>query len=61
MNQTKTNIVRALLQIFSGVETGRISAEKPFWTSFLDGLTGEGIFGDLRLPDAPTKMLKPEE
>jgi hypothetical protein len=31
-----------------------------FWTSFLDGLTGEGIFGDLRLPDAPTRMFKPE-
>ena len=37
-----------------------MSAMAAFWTSFLDGFTGEGIFGDLQLPDAPTRMFKPE-
>jgi hypothetical protein len=37
-----------------------MAAAKPFWTSFFDGLTGEGIFGDLRLPGSPTRMFKPE-
>jgi hypothetical protein len=36
-------------------------AIKPFRTSFLDGFTGEGIFGDLRLPGAPTRMFISEE
>ena len=36
-------------------------ATKPFRTSFLDGFTGEGIFGDLRLPGAPTRMFISEE
>jgi hypothetical protein len=31
-----------------------------FWTSFFDGLTGEGIFGDLRRPGAPTRLFAPE-
>jgi hypothetical protein len=31
-----------------------------FWTSFFDGLTGEGIFGDLRIPGVPDRMFKPE-
>jgi hypothetical protein len=31
-----------------------------FWTAFMDGLTGEGLFGGLRLPDAPTTMFEPE-
>ncbi len=35
-------------------------AAKPFWTSFFDGLTGEGIFSDLRLPGSPTRLFKPE-
>lgn len=35
-------------------------AMRAFWTSFLDGLTGEGIFGDLGLPNAPTRWFKPE-
>jgi hypothetical protein len=35
-------------------------AAKAFWTSFFDGLTGEGIFGDLRIPDVPTRMFAPE-
>jgi hypothetical protein len=33
---------------------------RTFWTSFLDGLTGEGIFGDLRVPDQPITMFTPE-
>jgi hypothetical protein len=37
------------------------AATKPFRTSFLDGFTGEGIFGDLRLPGAPTRMFISEE
>jgi hypothetical protein len=36
-------------------------ATKPFWTSFFDGFTGEGIFGDLRLPGSPTRMFRSEE
>ncbi len=36
-------------------------ANKPFRRSFLDGFTGEGIFGDLRLPGAPTRMFISEE
>jgi hypothetical protein len=35
-------------------------AAKHFWTSFVDGLTGEGIFGDLRLPSSPTRMFRSE-
>jgi hypothetical protein len=37
-----------------------MAAAKTFWTSFLDGFTGEGIFGDLRLSGAPTRIFKPE-
>lgn len=33
---------------------------KAFWTSFFDGLTLEGMFGDLRIPGAPTRMFAPE-
>jgi hypothetical protein len=29
-----------------------------FWRSFFDGLTGEGIFGDLEISDAPTGIFK---
>ncbi len=36
-----------------------MAADK-IWTSFFDGLTGAGIFGDLQLPGAPTRMFKPE-
>jgi hypothetical protein len=36
-------------------------AAKPFRTSFLDGFTGEGIFGDLRLPGSPTRMFISEQ
>jgi len=36
-------------------------AAKPFWTSFFDGLTGEGIFGDLRVPGSPTRMFISEQ
>jgi hypothetical protein len=36
-------------------------ATKPFRTSFLDGFTGEGIFGDLCLPGAPTRMFISEQ
>ena len=35
-----------------------MSGWKTFVTSFLDGLTGEGIFGDLRIPGAPDRMFK---
>lgn len=35
-------------------------AKKPLWTPFFDGLIGEGLFGDLRLPGTPTRMFKPE-
>jgi hypothetical protein len=28
--------------------------------ALLDGLTGEGIFGDLQIPEAPTRIFKPE-
>jgi hypothetical protein len=35
-------------------------AAKHFWTSFVDGLTGEGMFGDLRPPGSPTRMFQPE-
>lgn len=35
-------------------------AAKPFWTSFFDGLTGEGAFGDLLPPGSPTRMFQPE-
>ena len=37
-----------------------MAANKAFWTSFFDGLTGAGIFGDLQLPGAPARMFKPE-
>ena len=37
-----------------------MAAAKTFWTSFLDGLTGEGIFGDLRIPGSPTRLFKEE-
>lgn len=33
---------------------------RAFWTSFFDGLTLEGMFGDLRIPGAPTRMFAPE-
>jgi hypothetical protein len=33
---------------------------RTFWASFLDGLTGEGIFGDLRIPDFPDLFFMPE-
>jgi hypothetical protein len=33
---------------------------KTFLTSFFDGITGEGIFGDLCIPDVPVRMFKPE-
>jgi hypothetical protein len=33
---------------------------KTFMTSFLDGLTLEGIFGDLRIPGAPDRLFKEE-
>jgi hypothetical protein len=36
-------------------------ATKPIRTSFLDGFTGEGIFGDLRLPGSPTRMFISEQ
>lgn len=29
-------------------------------TSFFDGLTWEGIFGDLRIPGAPDRIFKEE-
>jgi hypothetical protein len=61
MNKPKVKIVRAFLQIFTGAATGRMLTGKPFWRSFSDGLIGEGIFGDLPLPDSPTKMFKSEE
>jgi len=35
-----------------------MAATKTFWTSFLDGLTGAGIFGDLRIPGTPTRLFK---
>lgn len=34
---------------------------RTFVTAFLDGLTGEGIFGDLRIPGVPDRMFKEEE
>lgn len=37
-----------------------MSAWKTFMTSFLDGFTGKGIFGDLRIPGAPDRMFKEE-
>jgi hypothetical protein len=37
-----------------------MAVARTFWTSFFDGFTGEGIFGDLSLPDAPTRLFKPE-
>ena len=37
-----------------------MSAWKTFMTSFLDGFTGEGIFGDLRIPGASDRMFKEE-
>lgn len=33
---------------------------RTFVTSFLDGLTGEGIFGDLRIPGTPDRMFEEE-
>jgi hypothetical protein len=33
---------------------------RTFWTSFLDGFTGEGILGDLRIPGTPTRLFKPD-
>ena len=33
---------------------------KHFWTSFVDGLTGEGMFGGFLPPGSPTSMFKPE-
>jgi hypothetical protein len=37
-----------------------MAAAKTFWTSFLGGLTGEGIFGDLRIPGSPIRLFKEE-
>jgi hypothetical protein len=37
-----------------------MDATKTLWTSFVDGFTGGGIFGDLRLPGAPIKMFRSE-
>lgn len=31
------------------------------WTSFLDGFTGAGVFGDLRVPGVPDDLFEPEE
>jgi hypothetical protein len=31
-----------------------------FWTSFFDGFTLAGIFGDLRRPGAPDRLFEPE-
>lgn len=33
---------------------------RTFMTSFWDGLTGEGIFGDLRIPGLPDRIFKEE-
>jgi hypothetical protein len=35
-------------------------AGKGIITSFLDGLTGEGIFGDLRIPGTPDSLFEEE-
>jgi hypothetical protein len=35
-------------------------AEKPFLASFFDGLTGAGMFGDLRRPGAPDTLFEEE-
>jgi hypothetical protein len=40
--------------------SGGTMAAKEFWTAFVDVFTFEGLFGDLRLPDEPTRMFKPE-
>jgi hypothetical protein len=37
-----------------------VNAWKTFMISFLDGFTGEGIFGDLRIPGAPDRIFKEE-
>jgi hypothetical protein len=34
---------------------------RSFWTSFFDGFTGEGLFGELRIPGFPTRLFKGEE
>ena len=33
---------------------------KPFWTSLLDGMIGEGASGDLHLPGSPARMFRSE-
>jgi hypothetical protein len=38
-----------------------MSAWKTFVISFLDGLTLEGIFGDLCIPGAPDRLFREEE
>jgi hypothetical protein len=36
-------------------------ATKTFWPSFLDGFTMTGIFGDLRIPEAPDRIFEEQE
>lgn len=37
-----------------------MSAEKPFITSFFDGLCGAGVFDDLRIPGVPDRLFEDE-
>jgi len=38
-----------------------MSSKKAILTSFFDGLTTAGLFGDLRIPGVPDRMFKEEE
>lgn len=50
-----------LEQFSSLISREMVMSTRTFWTSFFDGLAGEGLFGDLRIPGFPTRLFKDEE